>query len=105
VMYLGRVVELASSEELFSNPRHPYTRALIDAVPNPDPDIEAGREPEPLQGEVPSPLDPPSGCVFHLRCPIAMDRCTGERPPDTGTDHLVACFAAGDPNHSTGEHP
>ena len=75
VMYLGRVMEMGTSEELFSNPRHPYTSALIDAVPNPDPLSEAGRDFVALEGEVPSPLNPPSGCVFHTRCPIAMDVC------------------------------
>ncbi|MEL6523665.1 MAG: ABC transporter ATP-binding protein, partial [Pseudomonadota bacterium] len=101
VMYLGQVVELADSEALFADPQHPYTRALIKAVPNPDPEAEAGREAELLSGEVPSPLNPPSGCVFHPRCPIAMDRCSQERPPETGTTHKVACFAA--QTQATGE--
>jgi oligopeptide/dipeptide ABC transporter ATP-binding protein len=80
VMYLGRVMETANSEELFSNPQHPYTRALIEAVPNPDPLSEATREFVGLSGEVPSPLDPPAGCVFHPRCPIAMDKCCSVEP-------------------------
>ena len=79
-MYLGRVMETANSEELFSNPQHPYTRALIEAVPNPDPLSEATREFVGLSGEVPSPLDPPAGCVFHPRCPIAMDKCCSVEP-------------------------
>ncbi|MBB95381.1 MAG: peptide ABC transporter substrate-binding protein [Rhodobacteraceae bacterium] len=94
VMYLGRIVESAPSEELFSNPTHPYTRALIDAVPNPDPAVEAGRHVEPLAGEVPSPANPPSGCVFHPRCPLATDRCRTQSP-DLQTiepNHDVACW-------------
>ncbi len=96
VMYLGRVVETASSEELFANPQHPYTRALIDAVPNPDPLAEAGRDIESLGGEIPSPLNPPSGCVFHTRCPIAMARCRSEVPALEllAPGHAAACFAA-----------
>lgn len=96
VMYLGRVVEEAPSEILFDDPEHPYTRALIDAVPNPDPVHEAGREVRPLQGEVPSPLSPPSGCVFHPRCPVAIDRCATDRPDlaRIAADHAAACFLA-----------
>ncbi|MEO1557368.1 MAG: ABC transporter ATP-binding protein [Pseudomonadota bacterium] len=95
VMYLGRVMETATSEELFDAPKHPYTRALIDAVPNPDPLAEVSRESAPLKGEVPSPLDPPSGCVFHERCPIAMDVCQTTEPPlePTGKVHAAACHA------------
>jgi oligopeptide/dipeptide ABC transporter ATP-binding protein len=99
VMYLGRIVESAPSEELFANPAHPYTRALIDAVPNPDPDFEAGRHVEPLQGEVPSPANPPSGCVFHPRCPLATDQCRQEVPmlETAGPGHSVACWNLGAP--------
>lgn len=81
VMYLGRVMEIADSEPLFSKPRHPYTRALLDAVPNPDPNEEADRIVEPLHGEVPNPSNPPSGCVFHTRCPVVEDRCRQAIPP------------------------
>jgi len=94
VMYLGRIVEQAASETLFRQPRHPYTRALLAAIP----DLEmTGRARIPVGGEVPSPIDPPSGCAFHPRCPLANDRCRAEAPrsralPDApGTE--VACHA------------
>src|SRR5256885_6757346 len=77
VMYLGRVVELAECDELFDNPLHPYTRALLGAVPIPDPTVEAGRAFQPVQGEVPSPINPPPRCAFHPRCSIAVAACTG----------------------------
>ncbi|MFT5893452.1 MAG: oligopeptide/dipeptide ABC transporter ATP-binding protein [bacterium] len=80
VMYLGRVMEIADSDPLFSNPSHPYTKALLDAVPNPDPRIEANRKIEPLHGEVPNPSNPPPGCVFHTRCPVSEDRCRHSVP-------------------------
>jgi oligopeptide/dipeptide ABC transporter ATP-binding protein len=98
VMYLGRVMEMADSEELFAHPRHPYTRALIDAVPNPDPLSEAARPMAALEGEIPSPLDPPSGCVFHTRCPIAQPACQEQVPPlvPVGPDHVAACIALDD---------
>jgi oligopeptide transport system ATP-binding protein len=93
VMYLGRVVELAESDELFDNPLHPYTQALLAAVPVPDPEVEATREFRPVQGEVPSPINPPPGCVFHPRCPLAIDRCRQVRPElrELRPGHLVAC--------------
>lgn len=99
VMYLGRVMETASSEELFDNPQHPYTRALIAAVPDPDPLGEAEREHVVLSGEVPSPLDPPKGCVFHPRCPIAMDQCRSVEPAleVLTPGHSAACHAAAPP--------
>ncbi len=91
VMYLGRLVEVAPKAELFSRPRHPYTRMLLDAIP----DIHmTGRSRTPVQGEVPNPLNPPSGCAFHPRCPHANARCSSERPVLTrfqGTE--VACHA------------
>jgi oligopeptide/dipeptide ABC transporter ATP-binding protein len=95
VMYLGRVMEMANSEELFAHPRHPYTRALIDAVPNPDPLSEAERPVNALAGEIPSPLTPPAGCVFHTRCPIAQPECQAKVPPlvPVGPDHVAACIA------------
>ncbi|MGF1551393.1 MAG: ABC transporter ATP-binding protein [Paracoccaceae bacterium] len=96
VMYLGRVVEEAASEELFARPLHPYTRALIDAVPNPDPAFEHGREVAPLKGEVPSPAAPPPGCVFHPRCPIAVARCAQDEPvlERLAPGHRAACWLA-----------
>jgi len=80
VMYLGRIVEMADSDELFNNPLHPYTQALLAAVPVPDPTVEAHRTFRPVQGEVPSPINPPSGCVFHPRCPMAVEDCKRARP-------------------------
>jgi oligopeptide transport system ATP-binding protein len=93
VMYLGKLVEVAAAETLFASPEHPYTRALIDAVPVPDPDIERDRDHKPLPGEIPSPLSPPSGCVFHPRCPIAVSGCRTRTPELAARDagHLVAC--------------
>ncbi|MDF2683387.1 MAG: dipeptide transporter ATP-binding protein [Brevibacillus sp.] len=91
VMYLGRIVELTTSGQLYSNPLHPYTQALLSAVPTPDPD--AVRERVILQGDVPSPANPPSGCTFHTRCPHVTDECRTIRPDfrDVGDGHFVAC--------------
>jgi oligopeptide transport system ATP-binding protein len=93
VMYLGRIVELAESDALFDDPLHPYTRALLAAVPVPDPKIEASRAFQPAKGEVPSPINPPSGCVFHPRCPMAVQRCRETRPElrELRPGHWVAC--------------
>jgi len=93
VMYLGRIVELAESDELFDNPLHPYTQALLSAVPVPDPRVEARRQFRPAKGEVPSPINPPSGCVFHPRCPMAVDNCRKARPElrELRPGHWVAC--------------
>jgi oligopeptide/dipeptide ABC transporter ATP-binding protein len=93
VMYLGKIVELADRDELYRNPRHPYTRALLSAVPVPDPAVEATRAPVLVQGEVPSPLNPPPGCVFHPRCPIAVPECAHDVPAlrVVAPDHEVAC--------------
>jgi len=93
VMYLGRIVEFADCDELFDNPLHPYTQALLAAVPVPDPAVEAGRSVRPLAGEVPSPINPPSGCVFHPRCPVAVPECKVVRPElrELRPGHWVAC--------------
>ena len=93
VMYLGKLVEIASSDTLFSSPKHPYTQALLAAVPVPDPEIELAREHQVLLGEVPSPMEPPLGCVFHPRCPKAVATCGFDVPPLTsvGPDHTTAC--------------
>ena len=96
VMYLGKIAEIADRQSLYANPLHPYTRALLSAVPIPDPEVEARREHVVLGGEVPSPLNPPSGCVFHPRCPIAVDRCRSEVPElrEVKSDHWAACLLA-----------
>ena len=93
VMYLGKVVEIASHTELYQNPKHPYTQALLSAVPTPSPDAEAEREVVLLEGEVPSPLNPPKGCPFHPRCPVARPECS-VNPPEVVVDsagHQVSC--------------
>lgn len=94
VMYLGRIVEIAGRDELYEDPLHPYTRALLSAIPIPDPYIEENRERIPLIGETPSPLHPPSGCSFHPRCPIAIDECSGAVPDlqEVKTSHWVSCI-------------
>lgn len=96
VMYLGEVVEYGAAEEVFADPRHPYTRALIDAVPVPDPVIESRRTGTPLQGELPSPLNLPKGCAFASRCPLATDRCRAEKPAllTHNLSRQVACHYA-----------
>ncbi len=93
VMYLGGIVELAESNELYTNPMHPYTRSLLSAIPIPDPDLSDARRRIALSGEVPSPLNPPSGCKFHTRCPHADDACRRVVPEltDVGNGHLCAC--------------
>ena len=96
VMYLGKVVEITDRTRLYEEPLHPYTRALLSAVPIPDPGLEARREHTVLRGEVPSAVNPPSGCVFHPRCPKAIDRCAAAVPPlrEIRRDHWAACDLA-----------
>ena len=91
VMYLGKIVEMADTETLFREPKHPYTQALLAANPIPDPEVD--QEVTPLEGDVPSPLNPPSGCIFHTRCPSVMDRCRRIVPPTVqfGPGHRAAC--------------
>lgn len=107
VMYLGKIVELAPSTELYSHPLHPYSRALLSAVPVPDPDIEATRERIILSGDVPSPVDPPTGCRFHPRCPWAIDRCANEDPMEreVSPGHTVACHLAEEIEAANGALP
>ena len=96
-MYLGRIVEITTPAELYDNPLHPYTQALLSAVCVPDPDLEATRERIVLEGEVPSPVNPPSGCTFHARCVNATPECSKTVPAlkDLGNDHEVACLRVG----------
>ena len=104
VMYLGHIVELADRNELYENPLHPYTKALLSAVPIPDPAIEATRERIILTGDVPSPMNPPPGCVFHTRCPVMIDDCQLEMPElrEVEPDHWVACIRAEGWNEARG---
>ncbi len=93
VMYLGRVMELADRDEIYARPAHPYTQALLDAAPVPDPIVERSRSPRALKGELPSPTNPPPGCVFNTRCPLASEECRKEVPlvRELAAGHLVAC--------------
>ena len=94
VMYLGKMVELTTRDELFANPLHPYTKALMSAIPVPNPRMK--RQRVILKGDVPSPLNPPTGCRFHPRCPVVMERCSQEEPvfKEVAPDHWVACWLA-----------
>jgi oligopeptide transport system ATP-binding protein len=100
VMYLGKIVEIADSVETYSSPKHPYTKALLSAIPLPDPKLQRGRRLVELTGEIPSPIHPPSGCRFHTRCPIAHlpAPCAEQEPPleAKSRDHLAACFFSAD---------
>jgi oligopeptide/dipeptide ABC transporter ATP-binding protein len=99
-MYLGRVMEIGSAAEVYGNPRHPYTQALLSAIPVVNPDVETQRERIMLTGDVPSPIDPPTGCVFHTRCPLREllgnpEICVTDRPAldavEGDADHAAAC--------------
>ncbi|MFZ7229544.1 murein tripeptide/oligopeptide ABC transporter ATP binding protein OppF [Avibacterium avium] len=93
VMYLGNAVELGTYDKVYHETKHPYTKALMSAVPIPDPDLERGKKIQLLEGDLPSPINPPSGCVFRTRCPIADTECTLSKPRLEGNEqHLVACF-------------
>jgi oligopeptide/dipeptide ABC transporter ATP-binding protein len=93
-MYLGRIVEVSPKQELYSRPLHPYTQALLSAVPIPDPILERRRQVQLLTGDVPSPLNAPAGCAFHPRCPLVGDECRKQRPEleQKRPAHLAACF-------------
>ncbi|MBU3570352.1 ATP-binding cassette domain-containing protein [Priestia aryabhattai] len=93
VMYLGHLVELTTSAELYQKPLHPYTQALLSAIPIPDPDVEDNRKRIVLKGELPSPMNPPSGCVFNTRCPLAVEACKIQKPEwqEVEENHFVAC--------------
>jgi oligopeptide/dipeptide ABC transporter ATP-binding protein len=100
VMYLGKIVEMAETKELFKNPLHPYTQALLSAIPEPDPTRRAKRIV--LTGDVPSPINPPAGCRFHTRCPVAREMCKRVVPPfdAAAPDHPVACHAVSGPHQA-----
>jgi oligopeptide/dipeptide ABC transporter ATP-binding protein len=93
VMHLGQLAEVGPAEELYRRPLHPYTAALLDSIPGLDPETGRARRPRPLEGEAPSPLNPPSGCRFRTRCPLARPRCAEEEPVlrEHAPDHQVAC--------------
>ena len=90
-MYLGRLVETGETQQIFEDPRHPYTRALLSAIPTPDPTKRS--EHIPLSGDVPSPIKPPAGCHFHTRCPVVEPRCSEEYPEsvEVGAGHCASC--------------
>jgi oligopeptide/dipeptide ABC transporter ATP-binding protein len=93
VMYLGKLVERGSGEDIYHNPAHPYTAGLINTIPIPDPRVEKAKTGAAIKGEIPSPIDPPSGCRFRSRCPFAQDRCAEEEPAlrSFGPGHVAAC--------------
>ena len=96
VMYLGNMMEVSDWKSLYAEPHHPYTQSLLSAVPIPDPDVQHSRKRIILAGDPPSPIDPPSGCRFHTRCPIACERCSKDRPElrEVAPGHFCACHYA-----------
>ncbi len=93
VMCLGKMVEMTKADELFNNPLHPYTQVLLASIPVPDPELEAKRDYSRVQGEIPSPMNPPSGCIFHPRCPQAVESCHSDVPKlrEITPGHFVSC--------------
>jgi len=93
VMYLGKLVELGTGDQIYRRPAHPYTEALIKTIPLPDPAAERAKTEVGIRGELPSPVDPPSGCRFRTRCPIAQEKCAEEEPllRSFGSGHMAAC--------------
>ncbi len=94
ILYAGKLVELAGSDAVYEDPRHPYTEALLSSVPIPDPPLQRSRQRIVLQGEIPNPIDPPTGCRFQTRCPLVQDVCRHESPPleEKSPGHWAACF-------------
>src|SRR5690606_7980015 len=94
ILYCGRLVELAPAADVYDRPVHPYTEALLSSVPIPDPAVQRQRRRIVLEGEIPNPIDPPPGCRFHTRCPLAQERCRLETPPlvERSPGHLAACW-------------